>query len=151
MCVVRARDLILLWCELLCTRLLVVSLWLEISFSLCPSFLSVLSESCCIWNIFYSRSTLLLYFLCMCFYVFCPVCFCTIYVLLNYYPYGQVFRWVGYYLYFFMYVLMTCPLFVVMGDSLFILLCSWDDLHLEVMFILMFALVAMYCLRFDGI
>ena len=61
-CFVRARDLMLLWCQLLFTRLFFASLLLEKSFSWCPSLLSILSESCCIWNIFHSRSAFLLIF-----------------------------------------------------------------------------------------
>ena len=57
---VRARDLLLLWCEKLFEMFLFASLLLNKSLSWCPFLLGVLSESCCIWNIFHSRSALLL-------------------------------------------------------------------------------------------
>ena len=98
-CFVHARDLMLLWYELLFTSLLDASLLLEKSFSWCPSLLGILSESCCIWNIFHSRSTLLLNVYSYLFRFLFPFCFCVIYSLLHVYAFDYFFRLVDHYLY----------------------------------------------------
>ena len=139
-----ARDFLLLWCEILWTRLFFLSLSLGIASSWCPSLLLVYSESCFVWNIFQSLFILLLDFLCICFLcrisgeILNDICAAILEFICSEFPWNLL--W-------FVFVCVhweRCLFFVLMGEFGFIIFNACGDLRFEVIIDFIVSLLAMY-------
>ena len=142
---VRTREFLLLWRELLCTKLFFVSLLLGMLSSICPFFLRVFSESCLLWNIVQSCFTLSVDFSCICLLcrmsneLFRDIDVTTLYFTCSEYPSSWLL----------LLVVFICVhwcrflFFVLVVELLLMLLWALDELRLEVMIVFMFFPFAM--------
>ena len=142
-CFVCSLDVLLLWSEKLFERFLFASPLLKNSLSWRPSLLGVLSESCCIWNIFHSRSTLLLDSFGL--FLIQILLLCNLHFTTDVYVWsGFPSRWL-----LFVFIIFCMPrwrvfFLVVMSDFLFILLVLWGNLQFELICDIAFSLFDVY-------
>ena len=146
---VRTREFLLLWRELLCTKLFFVSLLLGMLSSRWPIFLRVFSESCLLWNIVQRCFTLSVDFSCMCLLCCMPnellrdINVTTLEFTCSEYPSSWwlllvVFICVYWWRFFF---------FVLVVELLFIILWALGGLRLEVVIVFMFSFLLCNYLR----